>query len=317
MNIEIKSFEMKYLNDLLKCWNENLIYDLLNEDKFIKSVLLDENFAPNLLKIALYNDQFAGFIFAIKRKIPYLERGLEPHRGWINIIAIHPSYRRQGIGQLLVQSVEKEFMTLGVKEITLCAYSPNYFTPGIDIRYKDAISFFEKQDYKFVDNAVSMQRDLWDFKISESAIKKINQLKLEGIRIIPYQKQYMLQLLDFLLEQFGSGWKRNALIAMQNNEAEKTILLVINNNDNILGFCMRKIDGNDARFGPFGVHNVLRSKGIGGVLFETMMFDMKSRGIPYLYFLWTGGSAQRFYERHHLKVYREYRLYRKALVNEI
>ena len=66
---------------------------------------------------------------------------------------------------------------------------------------------------------------------------------------------------------------------MQKKEAEDTILLVVDEQKNILGFCMRKIDGNDARFGPFGVSEHLRSKGIGGVLFEYMMQEMKQKGI--------------------------------------
>lgn len=37
----------------------------------------------------------------------------------------------------------------------------------------------------------------------------------------------MLPLLNYLLENFGAGWKRNALIAMQKKEAEDTILLVV------------------------------------------------------------------------------------------
>ena len=77
---------------------------------------------------------------------------------------------------------------------------------------------------------------------------------------------------------------------------------------------MRKIDGNEGRFGPFGVSEKLRSTGIGGALFEYMMKDMKSNGIPYLYFLWTGGPAKRFYERHGVNVYRAYKLFRKELV---
>ena len=136
----------------------------------------------------------------------------------------------------------------------------------------------------------------------------------KGISIIPYEKKYMLKLLDFLLDEFGAGWKRNAFMAMQHHEAEKVILMVVDQNEEILGFCMRKIDGNEGRFGPFGVSEKLRSTGIGGALFEYMMKDMKSRGIPYLYFLWTGGPAKRFYERHGVKVYRTYKLFRKELV---
>lgn len=314
MNVKIKSFEMSYLADVLKCWNKNLVYDLINEERFTEIILLDDNFDPNLFKVAFVNNQCVGFAFGIKRKIPYLERGLEPTRGWINMIAVNQNYRHQKIGTTLIQSLEADLKKLGATEITLCAYSPNYFTPGIDLRYKAAIPFFESLNYSFnSEEVVSMQRDLWDFTMSETTKTKIADLNAQGISIVPYEKKYMLQLQNFLLSQFGAGWKRNALIAMQRHEAEKVILLVVNSEDKILGFCMRKIDGNEGRFGPFGVDESLRSHGIGGVLFETMMQDMKSRGIPYLYFLWTGGAAMRFYLRHGVKVYRTYKLSRKEI----
>lgn len=313
MNIQIQSFQMDYLQQVLRCWNDNLIYDLINEERFTDMILLDDNFDSQLFKIATVEDEVVGFCFGIKRKIPYLERGLEPTRGWINILGVDKNFRRQGIASKLVQSLESEFQKQGVKEITLCAYSPNYFTPGIDIRYHEALLFFENHEYQYQNEAVSMQRDLWDFQMSENIKTKRQALEAEGIHIISYQKKYMLHLLDFVLNEFGSGWKRNVLMAMQKKEAEKTIFLCIDQNENILGFCMRKIDGNEGRFGPVGIHESLRSKGIGGVLFECMMHDMKSRGIPYLYFLWTSGAAQRFYDRHEMKVFRTYHLYRKVI----
>lgn len=313
MEINIQSFKIEYLPQVLNCWNENLVYDLINEERFTKIVLLDDNFDPNLLKVALLDNEVIGFCFGIKRKIPYLERGLEPKRGWINMIAVHKEYRRQGIAKKLVECVEHELSLLGTTDMTLCAYSPNYFTPGIDLRYQGALLFFEKLGYQCGNEAVSMQRDLWDFQMSEKAKEKRKALEQEGIRIISYEKKYMLKLLEFVFDEFGSGWKRNVLMAMQKQIAEQTILLCVNQNEDILGFCMRNIDGHEGRFGPVGISESLRSKGIGGVLFECMMHDMKSRGIPYLYFLWTSGAAQRFYDRYDLKVFRTYRMYRKVI----
>lgn len=312
--MKIVNFEMKYLKNVIEIWNEELVYDVINEERFTDVILLDDNFSSNLLKVALHDDEVVGFVFGIKRKIPYLERGLEPTRGWINMIAVKKAYQRKGIGTALVKAVEDELKEMGATNVTLCAYSPNYFTPGIDLRYEAGIDFFNKLGYVMSsEEAVSMQRDLWDFEMATSAIEKIDALKAQGITIIHYEKKYMLKLLDFLLREFGAGWKRNAFMAMQHHEAEKVILLVVDQNEEILGFCMRKIDGNEGRFGPFGVCEKLRSTGIGGALFEYMMKDMKSNGIPYLYFLWTGGPAKRFYERHGVKVFRAYKLFRKEL----
>ena len=312
-NIRLESFQQERFQQVLTCWNQSLIYDGIDEERFKQLILLDENFNPDLFLLALNQEKVVGFCYGVRRKIPYLERGLEENRGWIVIMGVLPEYQNQGIGTMLCDEVEKRLKDMGTKEITLCAYSPNYFFPGIDKRYQQAISFFENRNYVNRAESVSMQRSLWDYHMADQYKEKLASLEKDGIHIIRYNDEYMLPLLNYLLENFGAGWKRNALIAMQKKEAEDTILLVVDKQKNILGFCMRKIDGNDARFGPFGVSEHLRSKGIGGVLFEYMMQEMKQKGIYYLYFLWTDGAAQRFYERHDVKVYRTYQLYRKEV----
>lgn len=312
-NVRLESFQQERFQQVLTCWNQSLIYDGIDEERFKQLILLDENFSPDLFLLAMNDEKVVGFCYGIRRKIPYLERGLEENRGWIVIMGVLPEYQNQGIGTMLCDEVEKRLKDMGTKEITLCAYSPNYFFPGIDKRYQQAISFFENRNYVYRAESVSMQRSLWDYHMADQYKEKLASLEKDGIHIIRYNDEYMLPLLNYLLENFGAGWKRNALIAMQKKEAEDTILLVVDEQKNILGFCMRKIDGNDARFGPFGVSEHLRSKGIGGVLFEYMMQEMKQKGIYYLYFLWTDGAAQRFYERHDVKVYRTYQLYRKEV----
>ena len=312
-NVRLESFQQERFQQVLTCWNQSLIYDGIDEERFKQLILLDENFNPDLFLLALNQEKVVGFCYGVRRKIPYLERGLEENRGWIVIMGELPEYQNQGIGTMLCDEVEKRLKDMGTKEITLCAYSPNYFFPGIDKRYQKAISFFENRNYVYRTESVSMQRSLWDYHMADQYKEKLASLEKDGIHIIRYNDEYMLPLLNYLLENFGAGWKRNALIAMQKKEAEDTILLVVDEQKNILGFCMRKIDGNDARFGPFGVSEHLRSKGIGGVLFEYMMQEMKQKGIYYLYFLWTDGAAQRFYERHDVKVYRTYQLYRKEV----
>lgn len=312
-NVRLESFQQERFQQVLTCWNQSLIYDGIDEERFKQLILLDENFNPDLFLLAMNDEKVVGFCYGIRRKIPYLERGLEENRGWIVIMGVLPEYQNQGIGTMLCDEVEKRLKDMGTKEITLCAYSPNYFFPGIDKRYQKAISFFENRNYVYRTESVNMQRSLWDYHMADQYKEKLASLEKDGIHIIRYNDEYMLPLLNYLLENFGAGWKRNALIAMQKKEAEDTILLVVDEQKNILGFCMRKIDGNDARFGPFGVSEHLRSKGIGGVLFEYMMQEMKQKGIYYLYFLWTDGAAQRFYERHDVKVYRTYQLYRKEV----
>lgn len=312
MQVKIISYDQEYENKIVELWNKCLTVDTVSIDQFRKQVLFDDNFNCDLALIALDEQEVIGFILATKRQVPYLDRGLEPERGWINLLFVKEDYRRRNVGSNLIKEVESRLVEKGAKTITLASYSPSYFFPGVDYEnYPESIAFFENHSYNKAGEAVSMQRDLWNYSFPERVSIRKNQLESEGYVFKKFTYKYSMKLLKFLGVTFGGGWKRNALIAMQNNEAEKLIWICVDKNDDVVGFCMRKMDGNDCRFGPFGVSDNLRSSGIGGVLFNLMMDDMKSNKLYYLYFLWTHGAGMRFYEKHGVEVYRNYYLYNK------
>ncbi len=310
---QIKPYKQEYMEQLVTGWNETLIFDPISEERFLQQVLMDENFDPDLALVLLVEDKVIGFCLGIKRKYPYLTRGLEENRGWISIMFVLTKYQGKGYGKALLNEEEKRLKKEKVKEITLCAYSPNYFTPGVDLKYEKALSFFEQNGYVKGLDAVSMQKDLFTYSIPEKTQEMIERLKGEGISFNKYSLSYMEKLLAFTEAEFDAGWVRNILQAIRNGEAEDTILIATDIEDQVIGYCMRKIDGNDARFGPIGVKESIRSKGIGGILFDLQMREMQKRGIFYAYFLWTHGAAMRFYERHGMGAYRTYQLYRKNI----
>lgn len=313
ISVQYIEYNQMYLDSLLTLWNETLIYDPISKDRFLKLFVYDENFNSSLAQLAIVNDEVVGFCYGVKRKVSYYTRGIEPDRGWINYLFVKEPYQHQGIGQHLYDVVVSNLKALGTKEITLCAYSPNYLNPGVDVRYTKGLSFFEKNGFEFKSDAVSMQRSLFDFVMPNATIEMIQSLKEEGITFKNYEDVYFSKLMNFLEEEFEPGWKRNVIMALQTFEAKNTIILCLNEEDNVLGYCMRKIDGNDSRFGPIGVAASLRSKGLGGVLFDLMMLEMKKHGVPAAYFLWTSGAAIRFYERHGMSIYRSYKVARKEI----
>lgn len=312
-NIKIVSYKHKYLDSLLECWNDNLKYDPISKDRFLNTFVYDENFDENLLLLAIDNNQVRGFCFGIRRKSSYFTKGLEPTRGWIINMAVNKDYQRQGIGTRLYNELKKMYQDKGIKRITLNAFSPNYLTPGVDVRYEAGISFFKKMGYPINVDAVSMYQELLSFEFTEEMKSREQKLSEEGIHIVNYKDEYYSELMSFLKEEFEPGWSRNVIMALQKNEAEKTIILALDEHQNVLGYCMRKIDGNDERFGPIGVKESIRSKGLGGVLFDRMMFEMQSHGVKLTYFLWTSGAAIRFYERHGMKIYRTYKVMSKEI----
>ncbi len=312
--MEILNYSQKYEVEVVDLWNKTLIADPITAHKFSKQALFDDNFDTELCFVAVENGCVVGFLLATKRKFPYLERGLEPTRGWINVMFVDEAHQKQGIGEALVKHAEAKLKSMGVETVTLAAYSPNYFFPGVDKdSYSGAIKFFEKMGYQPGDESYSMCKDLHGYRISEDTMNKLNMAKEAGFSFINFEYKYALELLEFLKNEFGGGWKRNALISMQNNTAEDCILLVLNNEQKIVGFCMRMIDGNPMRFGPIGVSLDVRNYGIGGILFDIMQLEMEKKGIYHLYFVSTDVPGRRFYERHDVKVFRTYVDYRKKI----
>ncbi|MDR2976481.1 MAG: GNAT family N-acetyltransferase [Streptococcaceae bacterium] len=313
MQTYIEDFSMQYYEEVLSLWNETLIHDKISTERFLTQIIFDENFGASLFLVALNaSHTVIGFAYGIKRKQPYLTRGLEPKRAWINMIAVAGEKQRRGIGSALLKALELRLKQLGTEEITLCAYSPNYFTPGIDVRYESGRQFFEKHGYQQGEAAVSMDKNLSGHVYPLE--KSLEELKLEGIRIIPWKEKYSLKLIDFAESEFGGGWHRNINHAVQSGSAKDLIFIAVDKNDEVIGFCMRKIDGNDCRFGPIGVSSALRTLGIGGKLLEVMLDDLQKRNILYTFFLWTSGKTIDFYKKHGFKIFRDYYLYRKEIV---
>jgi len=299
--------------EVVALWNKCLTEDAISTQIFRKQVLFDENFQRELCFVAIEDNTIVGYLLATKRVFPYNERGLEPTRGWINLMFVDKNYRRKGIGSTLVKKAEEELKARGAERITLGAYSPNYFFPGIDVNaYKDAVPFFESLGYEYTAPAESMNGSLMNYQFPADFEEKLAKANAQGYTFKKFSYEYSFKLLDFLKEEFGAGWKRNALMKMQANVAEDYIWMCVDANDDVVGFCMRAIDDSECRFGPFGVKKELRSHGLGNILFNLMCMDMKAMRHYNLYFLWTH-DAMAFYQRHGIDVYRTYKCYDKHI----
>lgn len=312
--MELLTYNQEFEAQVVELWNEELIADPVTVYKFRQQALLDDNFDSSLCYVAREDGKTVGFLLATKRKFPYLERGTEPERGWINVIFVAKAYQKKGIGTHLLLQAEQDLKAMGTKNITLAAYSPSYFFPGVDTEnYAGSAVFFEKHGYVPGKASYSMGKDLHGYHISDGTKGRLRKANEAGFRFEMFSYQYAVDLLNFARDEFGGGWKRNCLLTMQHDRAEDCILLVLDRNDKICGFCTRMIDGNPMRFGPIGTAECVRNQGLGSVLFDLAQFEMAKRGIYHLYFVSTDDPGRRFYERHGVHVFRNFRDYRKDI----
>ena len=79
------------------------------------------------------------FLVAVKddQLIATLMGGYDGHRGWVNYLAVHPHYQRNGVATALIQQLEKRLIALGCPKLQLLISKEN-----IDVQ-----NFYEQLGY--------------------------------------------------------------------------------------------------------------------------------------------------------------------------
>lgn len=92
------------LCDLTRPWNDPT-----------KDITRKLTVQPELFLLAEQEGRIVGSVMA----------GYEGHRGWINYLAVHPDYRRAGLGRQLMAAAEKRLLNLGCPKINLQVRTSN------------------------------------------------------------------------------------------------------------------------------------------------------------------------------------------------
>ncbi len=143
MKIEIKRFQIKDYDALIKLWNEaGLPHKPEGRDRKTHIAREIKNKKNCIFLIAWHNKQMVGSVLGTH----------DGRKGWINRLAVHPEYRNQGIGKRLVKTIEKELHKQGIGIIACLIEDWNtdsikFFTRLGYIHHPD-IRYFTRRDYK-------------------------------------------------------------------------------------------------------------------------------------------------------------------------
>jgi len=72
------------------------------------------------------------------------------HLGIINYLGVHPSFRNQGLGKMLMQAVETKLQDLGCPQVNLLVWSNN----------TDVLKFYKKTQYSEANDIVLLRKRL-------------------------------------------------------------------------------------------------------------------------------------------------------------
>ena len=135
--MEIKAFEYRYKDDVVKLWRECGLVAPQNDP--VKDIERKLKVDPELFLIGVVDDVIVSTVMG----------GYEGHRGWINYLAVKPSQQRKGYGQAIMQAVEALLSQKGCPKINLQVRSTN----------KSVIEFYSAIGYGD-DNVVSLGKRL-------------------------------------------------------------------------------------------------------------------------------------------------------------
>lgn len=299
---------------VLAVWNRALFADPINATTFRAKVLLDPNFDRETCLVAEKDGEVAGFVLGLRRRVPFFGDGYEPEQSWISAFGVAPKYQGQGIGSALLEQALDKLGSLGAKTTSLSPYVPNYFTPGADANaYAKGIEFLTKRGFEIIEKPISMRAELTGFQIPEAIQQRKAELADEGVEIRPATPEDIVPVLDFIPKHFSWDWHREAsgiFMDLFAGDPRWVNMIVAREGDEVLGYAEHRGE----RFGPFGVHTQLRSRGIGRVLLATCLLEMLKKNYHTAWFLWTEENAARLYSQLGFAPVRRFAVLRKQLV---
>ena len=300
---------------VLAVWNSALVADPINAATFRAKVLLDPNFDRETCLVAEHNGAVAGFVLGLRRRVPFFGDGYEPEQSWISAFGVAPKLQGRGIGSALLEQVLAKLHALGAQYTSLSPYVPNYFTPGADANaYAAGIEFLTKRGFEVIEQPISMRANLTGFQIPAAIQQRKDELAAEGVEVRPATPEDIVPVLDFIPKHFTWDWHREAsgvFMDLYAGDPRWVNMIVARDGDEVLGYAEHRGE----RFGPFGVHTQLRSRGIGRVLLATCLHEMLKKNYHAAWFLWTDENAARLYRQLGFEPARRFAVLRKEIGN--
>ncbi|WP_255955660.1 GNAT family N-acetyltransferase [Streptomyces odontomachi] len=300
---------------LVEAWRRSAPADPIAPDRFRSLVLLDANFDPQGLRVAVDGGRVVGAAYAVRRLIPLTGTDLEPEQGWIPFFFVDPAARGRGLGRRLLTEALDWLGAHGRTRVDFSSYTPNYVLPGLDAEaYPAAAGLLESLGFRTLYEAAAMDRSLVGYRFPEDVMRRLDELTVQGYRFDTPADDDLVDLVALAGHHFNPDWARAIRECLAAGTPLDRIVVVRDPSGRLVGWAMHgAYESADERFGPFGVLEEMRGTGLGKVLLHLVLERMRARGAHSAWFLWTGerSPAGRLYLKTGFTTTRVFRVMRR------
>ncbi|PZF96211.1 GNAT family N-acetyltransferase [Micromonospora deserti] len=236
--------------------------------------------------------------------------GAESRLGHVDLVAVDPAVRRQGVGRALLGHAERTLAGLGAAEVLLAGNPPWYAWPGIDVRYTPAVCAAVALGYRQDRTAWNMTADLSyaGSPALRSTAAAEARLAGQGVAVRRAEPADLPALAAFARSTFGGAW--DAELAGSVGRPGAGCHLAERDGE-VIGFAAWG-SSRPSWFGPMGTSPAAEGSGIGGVLLRRCLRDQRAAGVESAQIGWVGPVA--FYSGSAgARIERVFFLYRRTL----
>lgn len=285
MEYAIRTYQAADLPVLSDFLNANFDYDQIAPELLEEKLTGDPYWDAQKALICNKGTQILGFMQGVIRDI----RGTR--YGYIKLMAVHAAHRRQGIARSLYARLEKELAKEEIDIVRIYDVPMNYFMPGIDPRYTEALCFAMRMGFKRFGDTSNLLVDLDHTDWATDQDEK--NLEQHGITVQRPQKDELSDIIAFVEEDWAL-WKHEIEMAFHDDPPSIHVAYL---HGKVKAFSAHNANNKGTGwFGPMGTHPDLRGKGIGGILLKRCLKDMKEMGMKLAIIPWVGPID--FYAHH-------------------
>ncbi|MEZ0289489.1 MAG: GNAT family N-acetyltransferase, partial [Sulfolobales archaeon] len=281
--------DSRYIDEACEIHNTSFRYDIVECSIFRSFVLEDPNLEEDLIFLALdERDRVVGFVIGVeivREPRESLERFRD--RVWIKDLAVDPGMsleEKRDVLERLLLEFESEARRRDKKSVTLYAYAPYYFTPGLNILYEDYLMLLERQGFSRQRETVSYEIDLSEFYYPERVSAIENRLSSEKIIFRLGREEEAERVSEWVGRVFNSSfWRLETLYSFKN---KPPTIWIAELDREVIGFSVyMRMNRNEV--GPIGVDPSKRRHGVGTVLLFKSLEKMRRLGFRYAVIPWT------------------------------